>query len=109
MRIGYDIIHSFTRHQRHWDTSLAVEHCPGSAELFNELTFVSEIARIIRLALEGVYPSDVTHCRFHALYMELILQADGQAVKGTEWFSSFGIVIVEHTGSFERSVEEDFV
>lgn len=41
--------------------------------------------------------------------MELILQADGQAVKGTEWFSSFGVVIVEHTGGFERSVEEDFM
>lgn len=68
-----------------------------------------KIARIIRLALEGVDPSNVAHCCFHALDVELILQADGQAVKGTEWFSSFGIVIVEHTGSFEGSVEEDFV
>lgn len=53
-----------------------------------------KIARVIGLALEGVYPADVTHGCFYALDVELILQTDREAVKGTEWLAGLGVVVV---------------
>lgn len=45
----------------------------------------------------------------HALDVELIFQADGQAMQRPDWFLVLRIVCVKALGGFDGGIKEDFV
>lgn len=91
------------------NAGLAVEHTAQIPKLAHHLALKDEFLAGALLALESADPANVTHGGFDPFDMELILQTDGQTMKGTNGPAVLGIIVVELLGIGQRSIEEDLV
>lgn len=90
-------------------TRLAIEDRSEITQLRDHFAFENFLFARALLTLESPDPPDIAHGCLDALYVELILQTDRQAVQRTDWFLVFRKVLVQGFGMLGGGVEECFV
>lgn len=88
---------------------LTVQHSAAFTQFPHHLALADFLFACPRLALERPDPAHIPHSCLNVFDVELVFEADGKAVEGSDRGLVFGVVGVEGAGVCDGGVEEDFV